>query len=103
MLATTYELKLGVPENKAYEQFGRRTGLIPYIKFSSLISQNLKKGTKGFTELLLHEATQAFENRKESAKRQGEEAGTKLLIPMMLLLVIVFLIIMIPAFMAFQI
>jgi pilus assembly protein TadC len=103
MLITVSELKLGVPENIAYEQYGRRIGLISYIKFSSLITQNLKKGTKGFTELLLMEAAEAFEERKETAKRLGEEAGTKLLIPMSLLLILVFLIIMIPAFMAFRI
>ncbi len=102
MLVTVRELKLGTPEKTAYEQFGRRVGLIPYIKFSALLSQNLIKGTKGFTDLLIVEATQAFEDRKEAVKRLGEEAGTKLLIPMMILLILVFLIIMIPAFMAFQ-
>jgi tight adherence protein C len=103
MLTTSNELKLGFPENLAYEQYGRRIGLIPYIKFSSLISQNLKKGNKGFTELLMKEAIDAFEDRKEIAKRLGEEAGTKLLMPMMLMLIIVFLIIMIPAFWSFKI
>lgn len=103
MITTVRELKLGVPEKTAYEQFGRRCGLIPYIKFSSLISQNLKKGTKGFVELLMKEAVEAFEERKEAAKRMGEEAGTKLLFPMMVMLIIVFLIIMIPAFSAFSI
>ncbi len=102
MLITVRELKLGMPEKAAYEQFGKRVGLIPYIKFSALLSQNLIKGTKGFTELLIVEATQAFENRKEAAKRLGEEAGTKLLLPMMALLILVFLIIMIPAFLSFQ-
>jgi hypothetical protein len=103
MLTTVNELKLGSSENNAYEQYGRRIGLIPYIKFSSLISQNRKKGNRGFTELLRQEALEAFEDRKEMAKRLGEEAGTKLLAPMMFLLLIVFLIIMIPAFMAFKI
>lgn len=102
MLTTANELKLGTPENIAYEQYGRRVGLIPYIKFSSLISQNLKKGTKGFTDLLMREAIDAFEDRKEVAKRLGEEAGTKLLIPMILMLILVFLIIMIPAFLSFK-
>lgn len=101
MLTTAHEIKLGIPEHIAYEQYGRRTGLIPYIKFSSLITQNLKKGTKGFTDLLIYEAVEAFENRKEIAKRLGEEAGTKLLLPMMAMLIMVLLIIMIPAFMAF--
>jgi hypothetical protein len=90
-----------LPESIAYEQYGRRTGLIPYIKFSSLISQNLKKGNRGFTELLMKEAIEAFEDRKETAKRLGEEAGTKLLIPMMIMLIIVFLIILVPAFWSF--
>ncbi len=103
MLSTVNELKLGASENSAYEQYGRRIGLIPYIKFSSLISQNRKKGNRGFTEQLRQEAMEAFEDRKEVAKRLGEEAGTKLLAPMLFLLLIVFLIIMIPAFMAFQI
>lgn len=102
MLTTSRELGLGLPENTAYEQFGRRCGLIPYIKFSSLISQNLKKGTKGFTELLMKEAMDAFEERKEIAKRLGEEAGTKLLLPMLVMLMIVFAIIMIPAFSTFS-
>ncbi len=103
MLTTAHELKLGLPESIAYEQYGRRIGLIPYIKFSSLITQNLKKGNKGFTELLMREAIEAFEDRKETAKRLGEEAGTKLLIPMMIMLILVFLIILIPAFSSFGI
>ncbi len=102
MLVTVRELKLGIPEKTAYEQFGRRIGLIPYIKFCSLLSQNLVKGTRGFTELLILEASEAFEDRKEAAKRLGEEAGTKLLIPMMVLLILVFLVIMIPAFLSFR-
>lgn len=102
MIITMSEIKLGMPEQAAYEQFGRRSGLISYIKFSSLISQNLKKGTRGFTELLMKEATDAFELRKQTARRLGEEAATKLLIPMMMLLIIVFMVIMIPAFISFQ-
>ncbi len=102
MLATASELRLGVSEATAYEQYGRRIGLIPYIKFGTLITQNLKKGNRGFTELLKYEAAEAFEERKETAKRLGEEAGTKLLMPMLLMLVLVFMIILIPAFISFQ-
>lgn len=102
MLITVNELKLGQSEGIAYEQFGRRIGLLPYIKFTSLITQNLKKGNKGFTELLKQEAMEAFENRKDIAKRLGEEAGTKLLAPMLLMLIIVFMIILVPAFISFQ-
>ncbi len=103
MLTTVHELRLGLSESTAYEQYGRRIGLIPYIKFCSLISQNLRKGNKGFTELLRKEAIDAFEVRKVMAKRLGEEAGTKLLFPMLLMLIIVFCIILVPSFLSFQI
>lgn len=53
------------------------------------MSQNLRKGTKGLSELLKLESIQAFEERKARAKRLGEEAGTKLLLPMFLMLVVV--------------
>ena len=101
MLVTVHELRLGITEGRAYEQYGRRIGLLPYMKFSSLIAQNLKKGNKGLIELLNRESMEAFENRKEAAKRIGEEAGTKLLAPMMIMLVIVLFIILIPAFISF--
>ena len=39
--------------------------------------------------LLEQEAEEAFEERKNSAKKLGEEAGTKLLFPMLLMLGIV--------------
>ena len=45
----------------------------------------------------------AFEERKRAAKKYGEEAGTKLLFPMMIMLAIVMMILIVPAMSAFQI
>ena len=67
----------------------------------SLLLQNLKKGSKGMAEMLSYEVGQAFEERKNLAKRFGEEAGTKLLFPMILMLVIVMVVLIIPAFLSF--
>ena len=53
--------------------------------------------------MLKFEAIQAFENRKSLAKRKGEEAGAKLLMPMMGMLAVVFVMIMAPAFFTLQI
>lgn len=103
MLFTKHELELGVSEFNAYESFGKRAGITPYMKFSTLIAQNLKKGSKGLCELLSREASEAYENRKEIAKRLGEEAGTKLLAPMIIMLIIVFILILLPAFISFGI
>lgn len=68
-----------------------------------MLSQNLRKGTRGLTELLEREAEDAFEQRKNLAKKAGEEAGTKLMIPLFLMLIIVFAIVIVPAFFSIRI
>lgn len=103
MRYTCNEMNGGIPENEAYERFGRRCGTSMYVKFGALLSQNLRKGTQGLSQILDLEALQAFENRKNHAKRLGEEAGTKLLLPMFAMLGVVLVIIIIPAFLSMQI
>ncbi|MGB8452711.1 MAG: hypothetical protein WCD89_10285 [Anaerocolumna sp.] len=103
MVITYGELMVGTSETTAYERFGRRVKLIPYLRFSSLLAQNVKKGSAGLLSQLELEASEAFEERKELAKRIGEEARTKLLGPMMFMLIIVLAVIMVPAFLSFQI
>lgn len=50
------------------------------------MSQNVKKGTTDILKLLEQESQSAFEQHKNLAKKKGEEAGTKLLFPMILML-----------------
>lgn len=102
-MAVAYrEMQRGVTETESYERFGKRCGLKAYRKMSALLIQNLRKGTKGLTEMLKREAVQAFEGRKATAKRQGEEAGTKLLAPMFLMLAMVLVLVIVPAFLSIQ-
>ena len=53
--------------------------------------------------MLEQETENALEERKALAKKLGEEAGTKLLLPMMLMLGIVIAIIMVPAVLSFNV
>ena len=101
MLCTCYEMKSGVAEGTAYENFGRRCQLPNYIKMGSLLSQNLKKGSKGLVSLLEKEALSSMEERKNTARKLGEQAGTKLLFPMLLLFGVVLIILIVPAFLSF--
>ena len=55
-----------------------------------------------FRSMLKIETQDAFEERKNQAKRYGEEAGTKLLIPMIMILLVVMVIIMYPALVNFN-
>ena len=96
-------MESGVTEAESYENFGRRCNVQAYVRFGALLSQNLRKGMKGLTQMLKLESIQAFEERKARAKKLGEEAGTKLLFPMFLMLAVVLIIVIVPAFMSLQI
>ena len=98
---TYQEMEHGVFESEAYERFGARCGLSMYKAFSVLLIQNLKKGNQKLLEAMEREMTSAFEERKRRAKILGEQAGTKLLLPMMLMLMIVFILLLVPAFLSF--
>lgn len=101
MRITYYQIRDGVSEGRAYEEFGKRCRLRPYLKLSAILTRNLRLGTVGIGKVLEEEAMQAFEEQKRQARRRGEEAGTKLLLPMMMLLCMVAALILIPGFMAF--
>lgn len=99
MSQTCYQMQCGVPEGEAYRDFGRRCRLQPYLKLSSLLEQNRKSGTKNLRAILQSEMADALEQRKNLARRLGEEAGTRLLMPLFLMLGIIMVMIMVPAMM----
>ena len=96
-----YEMQSGIAEAEAYERFGRRCQMPEYIRLGTVLSQNLRKGTKGLNAMLEQEAAASFTERKNNARKLGEKAGTKLLFPMLLMLGIVLVILMVPAFLSF--
>lgn len=90
----------GIPETQAYNELGRRCNLHPYIKLGNYLSRNINKGNRNIFELLKEEARDAFEDRKSLARKNGEEAGTRLLGPMIMMLGVVLVIVTVPAFMS---
>ena len=98
MLLTAHEMQNGVSHVKAYENFGLRCQLTSYNKLAALMAQNITKGSSNLAQLLREEASAAFEERKHLARELGEKAGTKLLAPMMMLLGMIMIIIIVPAF-----
>lgn len=94
-------LELGMSEEQVYYKLGRRLGLPCYMKIMTMLEQNVKRGGKGLGLVFEQEEIQALEERKNLAKRLGEEAGTKLLGPMIVLLLAIMLMIMLPAFWGF--
>lgn len=97
MLTALHEISEGTGELQAYENFGNRCQLATYRRLSSMIVQNVRKGSQGMQKLLEQEEWEAYEQRKAHARQMGEEAGTKLLLPMGIMLVIVLAVLVIPA------
>lgn len=101
VVKTVRQLGSGQGEGKAYGEFGRRCGLQSYLKLSALLEQSQKNGSRQLRPALEIELVSAFEQRKNLAKKLGEEAGTKLLLPLLLMLGVVMVMIVVPAFLAF--
>ena len=103
MAAAYYLMQRGVPEIQAYSEFGNRCRVLPYRKLAGILEQNVKNGSKSLTPVLEAEMEAAFEQRKNLARRLGEEASTKLVLPLFMRLLIVRVLITVPAFLAFGI
>lgn len=98
---TKQELEHGYSESRVYEDFGRRCGVLSYQRMASLLVQNSSKGIQGIGGLLVQEAKDVMAQERANVKVRGEQAGTKLLFPMMGLLFLVFAILLMPAFQSF--
>ena len=96
-----HEMDSGIAELEAYRRFGERCGQMKYKTFSTILIQNLQKGSHRMADPLEKEALEAWDERKRKARVLGETAATKLLVPMVMMLAVVMAIIMIPAFLSF--
>ncbi len=101
MLYACNEMNSGISEARAYENFGRRCRQSCYVRLGTTLAGGLQKSAEGITNILLKEADQSMEDRRLLARKMGEEAGTKLMFPMILMLMVVMVILMVPAMISF--
>lgn len=99
MLLSYRELQGGMSPAEVYDRFGRRCRAAGYVKLGALLKQNLTRGNSGLSQLLTYEGVQAAEEQKSVVRKLGEEASTKLLLPMFLMLGVVIVILIVPALM----
>ena len=98
MQRVTESVKNGMPIDEALDTLSTRAPLREMKKFVSLYKQNLVKGGPDFPRTLAEMAANAWTDRKNSARTQGELAEQKLLLPTMFMFVGILLIIIVPAF-----
>lgn len=94
---TINEIAAGKPELKAYEDFARRCRTIEVARFISIIMQNIRKGNAELSSILRVMSAESWEMRKNAAKKLGEEASAKMVLPMMIMFVAIILIVATPA------
>lgn len=97
------EINCGVTEKQAYESIGERCELLQYKTLSALLVQHLQKGNMGMEQILAEEVRKSQELRQQQAKVLGEQASAKLLFPMLLMMLVVFIILIVPAWISFSI
>ena len=96
MKTTVLDMQNGVSEIDAYIAFGNRCG-VPFVKkFISMLVQNLSKGNKELVEFLKTESATCWEEKKHLVRRQGEAAANKLMIPLGMILIGIFVMILVP-------
>lgn len=96
---TFKDIKANKPRENCLRDLARRCKVNEITKFSTIVLQNLSKGSSDMTVMLENLANECWNHRKSMAKQKGEEASTKLLFPMMLMLIAVFIITIVPAVM----
>jgi len=95
-------LEKGVSFNQALEAFAMAYQTKEISRFVSVLIQNYIKGNENIVMTLDQQANEALESRKREAMIIGERANTKLLFPMMLILIAIFIMLSIPAMLMFS-
>lgn len=96
------DIQAGKSELQAYEDFAKRCRISQVTKFVSIVIQNIRKGNSELVPILRLQASECWEMRKNTAKKLGEEASTKMLLPMLIMFVAILIIVGIPAILAMK-
>lgn len=96
MRKTSDELDRNVSPEKAYTNFIDRCNTKETTKLGSAIIQSLSKGNAEIGVLLKSMAHDAWQERQHTARRDAENANSKLMIPTFMLFAAIMIIIMVP-------
>ncbi len=98
MRRSVFEMQNGIPIVDALVNFGQRCMLLEIRKFTSTIIQGYLKGNTELAVMLTQQSAEAWELKKQLAKREGELADSKLLLPMCLTFMGILVIVVVPIF-----
>lgn len=96
------QMKMGAGQREVCLEWGSRMKEERYRKLSVALSQMLSKGTRETRQFLEEMEQEAFQERVDRAREEGERASTQLLFPMIVLLCLSMAVILFPAVVSFQ-
>ena len=92
-------LQSGTGMSEALWEFAAGCDVRQYRKLVSLLIQNQEQGSRGLGQMLHAEVEESEQSRLQLAKQDGEKAQTRMLLPLTILLGLVMVILMVPAWM----
>lgn len=96
------QMRMGAGQREVCQEWGIRMKEERYRKLSVALTQILSKGTKEARQFLEDMEKEAFQERVDRAREEGERASTRLLFPMIVLLCLSMTVILFPAVVSFQ-
>lgn len=97
ILRMNRRLNEGETERMAYESFAEEINVRCYHQLIRMLISHANKGSVGLSAFLEEECRRAYEEQIIHAKKAGEEASTRMLLPLMLMMVLVMGIVLLPA------
>ncbi len=94
------DIDAGISEQQAYGELAERCRIREISNFSGILLQHVRLGGNQMLFELRRMAIESWEERKQTARKLGEEASSKLIFPLSLMFIAVVLISIAPAFLA---
>lgn len=98
MRLVVVDMSNGVSEIDAFYNFGMRCVIPEIKKFTSTIIQGMTKGNSELVIMLQEQSKEVWQLKQTLVRREGEQAATKLLFPMMIMFVGILIMIVVPIF-----
>lgn len=96
MRDTVDEMNNGLSDTEAIYRFGMLSNSPEIRKFSSAITQGLEKGNSELADSLAQQSAELWQQKRQLLLQRGEQAASKLLLPIGLLFVGILIMVMLP-------
>ena len=98
MKASVQLMDNGYSETDALYVFGQRSMVQEVRKFTSTLIQSLTRGNSEIAGMLTQQSKEIWAEKQHILRRKGEEANSKLMIPMLMIFIGILIMVIVPIF-----